>query len=251
MVRMNEHRPSSQPMEGHPMQIVSSRPWLVSLLAAAIVVPLLLLAATAQAQTTGTTVPEPGTFTSTFSVRADADQVPEGDDGMRGEPGATGTFNLRVDSSTDTICHDIVLRGVTPPFESPAPTATHIHDGPSGEAGPAVWLFPNPEMSGDGTLTTSGCLQEAFTGDGNDRDFTVAELEGDPTGYYVDNHTSEFVPGAVRGQFGAATPAGGVAAGAGGSAGGLSPLAIMAALGLTMVGGAALTIGGRRSSVRA
>ncbi|MCC5949893.1 MAG: CHRD domain-containing protein [Nitriliruptoraceae bacterium] len=150
-------------------------------------------------------VDEPASFTSMWSIPADADQVP----GDGGEPGATGRFDLRMDAATDTICFDLELRGVTPPYESPAETATHIHQGPTGEAGPPRVVFPDPEMHDDGTLTSTGCVAAPFvTGlspDGSDTDhgadFTVAALEADPTAFYVDTHTSEYPDGAIRGQF--------------------------------------------------
>jgi hypothetical protein len=148
-------------------------------------------------------VDEPASFTSMWSVAADADQVVDG-----GEPGASGRFDLRLDATTDTICFDIELRGVTPPYESPANTATHIHEAPAGEAGPPRVVFPDPELHDDGRLTSSGCVQRPFvTGlgpdDGGDHGdgFTVADLEADPTAYYVDTHTTDHPAGAVRGQF--------------------------------------------------
>ncbi|MGH8934491.1 MAG: CHRD domain-containing protein [Egibacteraceae bacterium] len=213
----------------------------VLMLVATATLPLVLLAASAGAQTTGTMVEEPASFTSNFSVRATADEVPEGEDGRRGEPGATGTFGLRLASEQEIICYDITLRGVTPPFESPAPTATHIHDGDPGVVGPPVVLFPNPEMSSDGALQTSGCLQEPFTSDASAQGFSLANIEASPTGFYVDNHTAQFVPGAVRGQLGAPLPSGGVATGAGGTAGGSgASWAVIVAIMVTGLAGAAL-----------
>jgi hypothetical protein len=165
-----------------------------------------------------TLVEEPASFTSMWSVNAAADQVPDG-----GEAGATGRFDLRMDAATDTICFDIVLDGVTPPYDSPANTATHIHEGPAGEAGPPRVVFPDPVMNGDGTLTSSGCVAAPFmtgvgpdTGGDHGDGFTVAELEADPTAYYVDTHTTEFTAGAVRGQFSAMpVPMGGMDTGDG------------------------------------
>jgi len=209
----------------------------VLMLVAAATLPLVLLAAAAAAQTTGTMVGEPASFTSNFSVRATGAEVPEG----AGDPDATGVFDLRLASGQEIICYDITLRGVTPPFESPAPTATHIHDGDPGVVGPAVVLFPDPEMSSDGTLQTSGCLQEPFTADASAAGFSLANIEASPTGFYVDNHTAEFAPGSVRGQFGAPLPSGGVATGAGGTAGGSgSSWAVTVAIVVTGLAGAAL-----------
>jgi hypothetical protein len=195
---------------------------------------LALVATGAGAQSTGTQVAEPSSFTSTLSVLATPQQVPDGG----GEPGAIGTFNLRFDATTETICHSIILRGVTPPFESPAPTATHIHQGPQGTAGPPVWLFPNPAMADDGTLRSEGCQRAAFPADADG--FSLAEIEANPAGFYVDTHTTDHTAGSIRGQLRSATPVGGVPAGGGGASGGLSWLVALSGLALTTVAGAGI-----------
>jgi hypothetical protein len=221
---------------------------LLALATVLLAVPLLLAVGRAEAQSTGVPVGEPAMFTSQLSVLATAQQVPQQDAGGRGEPGALGTFDLRINRATETICHDINLRGVTTPFESPAPTAVHIHRGARGEAGPPVWLFPDPTMAADGTLQSSGCLQRAFPADA--AGFSLAELEADPAAFYVDVHTSAFPAGAVRGQLGVAAPAGGVAAGGGGLTGGFTWLAALSGLALTAVGGAGVVAGPLRARAR-
>lgn len=180
---------------------------------------------------------EPASFTSMFSVAASDGEVPDG-----GEPGATGRFDLRLDAASDTICFDIVLDGVTPPYESPANTATHIHEAPRGEPGPPRVVFPDPEMHEDGTLTSSGCITSPWmTGvgpdDGGDHGdaFSVAGLEADPSAYYVDTHTTEFVGGAVRGQFGTPVPMGGMETGDGSTSTATAPAT--ATSGATAAGG--------------
>jgi hypothetical protein len=184
---------------------------------------LTLLAATpASAETS---VPEPDRFTSAFTVMATPDQVLNADGvATPGEPGATGRFDLRLDSASNTICYDITLTGVTGEYKSPAKTATHIHQAAAGKAGPPRIAFPNPVDAGDGTRTSSGCMQGPFTtgimspqnadtGEG----FTVAQIEADPSAFAADSHTASFAAGAVRGQL-TQVPVGGVDTGAGGSA---------------------------------
>lgn len=174
-------------------------------------------------------VAEPATFTSMFTSNATPGAVVDADGNPApGEEGATGTFNFRVNSDEEIICYDITLRGVTPPYQSMARTATHVHEAALGEGGPPRLAFPNPEDAGDGTLTSSGCMQGPFTtgilvdgvdtGDG----FSLAELEANPAGFSADTHTADFVPGAVRGQL-AAVPMGPVDTGGGGTAGDGSP----------------------------
>jgi hypothetical protein len=184
---------------------------------------LTLLAATpASAETS---VPEPDRFTSAFTVMATPDQVLNADGvATPGEPGATGRFDLRLDSASNTICYDITLTGVTGEYKSPAKTATHIHQAAAGKAGPPRIAFPNPVDAGNGTRTSSGCMQGPFTtgimspqnadtGEG----FTVAQIEADPSAFAADSHTASFAAGAVRGQL-TQVPVGGVDTGAGGSA---------------------------------
>ncbi|KNC18674.1 hypothetical protein AC792_10660 [Arthrobacter sp. RIT-PI-e] len=160
-----------------------------------------------------TAVERPDTFTSAFTVSATPDQVINSDgDSAPGEPGALGTYNFMINSDEEIICYDIALTGVTPPYQSPANTATHIHEAVAGESGPPRIAFPNPE--GEGTLTSAGCLQGPFTtgvlNDGVDtgEGFSLKEIEADPAGFMADTHTAAFVPGAVRGQL-AALPMGG------------------------------------------
>jgi len=158
-------------------------------------------------------VAEPAPFTSMFTAMGtpdlvlDADSVP-----TPGEPGATGTSNYRINSTDDIICYDITLPGVTPPFQSPARTATHIHEGAVGQAGPPRLAFPNPEGSGD-PLTSEGCTQGPITtGTGS----TLDRIEADPAAFFTDSHAATFTAGALCGQL-TAMPEGGVETGAGGT----------------------------------
>lgn len=94
---------------------------------------------------------------------------------------------------------------MTGPYQSMARTATHIHQGPRGRAGPPRIALPNPEGPEDRKIST-GCLTGPFktgilangvdTGDG----FHVRDIVANPSNFFTDTHTSRFVPGAVRGQ---------------------------------------------------
>lgn len=182
-------------------------------------------------------VPEPSSFTSMFTSTTSPDMVVNAE-GMPapGPDGATGTWNYRINSDMEIICYDITVSGISANYQSPARTATHIHDAPAGTSGPPRVVFPNPVDAGDGTQRSAGCLQGPFTtgvmangvdtGDG----FSLADIEADPASYYSDVHTAEFVPGAMRGQL-SAVPMGGVATGAGGTSGGTdwAPVALAGA----------------------
>jgi len=171
-----------------------------------------------------TTVDEPSSFTSAFTVMATPEQVLNADAvATPGEAGAAGTFNFRVNSDLDIICYDISLTGVTGDYASPAKTATHIHQAAVGKAGPPRIAFPNPAPVGDGPRTSSGCLQGPFTtgilangvdtGDG----FTLKALEADPAAFAGDSHTASFTAGVVRGQL-SQVPVGGLQTGGGATA---------------------------------
>jgi len=216
----------------------------------------LLVAATAGPAAADTPVPEPDRFTSAFTVMATPDEVIDNDgNAVAGEEGATGTFSFRINSDQEIICYDIRLDGVTPPFESPARTATHIHEAAAGEAGPPRLAFPNPE--GDGTLTSSGCMQGPFT-TGIERDgadtgegFSLKQIEADPAAFAADTHTSAFAAGAVRGQL-SPMPVGGVETGAGGTAAsGWSSAAVAGAFGAAGLGALGVVALRRRADVRA
>lgn len=171
-----------------------------------------------------TEVDEPASFTSAFTVMATPDQVVNPDGVVTpGQPGAAGTYTFRINSDLEIICYDIRLTGVSGDYQSPAKTATHVHEAVAGKPGPPRIAFPNPSPVGDGPRTSSGCLQGPFTtgilvngvdtGDG----FSLAKIEANAAGFAADAHTTSFVAGVVRGQL-AEVPVGGVGTGAGGTA---------------------------------
>jgi hypothetical protein len=77
-----------------------------------------------------------------------------------------------------------------------APTAAHIHVGEAGEPGPVVVLFFEPEPNAaslpDTLSSAAGCV---------DVDRGLArKIAANPHKYYVNIHTADFGPGAIRGQ---------------------------------------------------
>ncbi|KIV96835.1 hypothetical protein PV10_00652 [Exophiala mesophila] len=154
----------------------------------------------------------PFVFTSTYSVIATPDQVINGTQVTPGEPGARGIYNYGINTILDVICYNITLTGVTGDYQSAALTATHIHEGPKGAAGPPRLAFPNPTpISNDRNVVrrSVGCLTGPFrTGINNDAGvdtgsasgFTLSQIEANPAGFFTDSHTANYVPGVVRGQ---------------------------------------------------
>jgi len=104
------------------------------------------------------------------------------------------------------ITQNITLINVAGVFQSPAITATHIHQAARGTSGPPRLVFPNP--AGDEKLKRSvGCLVGPFTtgikmnGVDTGAGFKVAQIEANPAGFFTDAHTNLFPLGVVRGQF--------------------------------------------------
>ena len=206
-----------------------------------------------------TEVAEPSSFTSAFTAMATPDMVVNADNvATPGTAGASGTFNYRINSELEIICYDIAVTGITAPFESPAKTATHIHQGDAGKAGPPRLAFPNPVEGADGTFTSSGCLQGPFTtglknadtGIDTGEGFTLDQIEADPAAFFTDTHTAASPAGAVRGQL-MAVPVGGVETGAGGMAAATDsglPMLPIAATGLVLLAGAGIALRRRVTS---
>ncbi|KAH6691429.1 hypothetical protein F5X68DRAFT_259488 [Plectosphaerella plurivora] len=159
----------------------------------------------------------PFTFTSTYNLVATPDRVRNAEGAEApGQAGAIGYYNYGINSELDVICWNITLMGVTGPYDSPALTATHIHEAAEGAAGPPRIAFPNPEPADSGpevVKRTAGCFKGPFvTGiqaaDGADTGagFTLAQIEANPAGFFTDSHTVVSVAGVVRAQMQANAP---------------------------------------------
>ncbi|KAL6709831.1 hypothetical protein ACN47E_000616 [Coniothyrium glycines] len=148
------------------------------------------------------------TFTSTHNIAAVPEQVVNGTEPTGGLAGTTGQFNFGINSVANMICYNITLHNFQGDFDSPATTATHIHEAARGASGPPRIAFPNPEPMGeDGAVRNSaGCLKGPFTTgvmvDGKDsgEGFHVSMIEANPSAFMADTHSSLALPGAVRGQ---------------------------------------------------
>ncbi|KAL8647560.1 MAG: hypothetical protein Q9226_006379 [Calogaya cf. arnoldii] len=148
-------------------------------------------------------------FTSTFHVLATPDQVVNGTTNPTftgGLPGAQATYDFGINADLDLICYNIKLTGFRGEYQSPAKTATHVHEGAKGRNGPPRLAFPNP--MGNGNVRVSvGCMQGPFTtglivnGQDTGSGFKVRQIQDNPSGFFADVHSSLAVPGAARGQF--------------------------------------------------
>jgi hypothetical protein len=150
----------------------------------------------------------PFDFTSTYHVTATPRQVyntATPPTSAPGEPGAIGYYNYGINADLDTICYNITLLGVSGDYKSLANTATHIHEARRGLTGPPRIAFPDP-IGDDNIRVSVGCLTGPFTtgiivgGVDTGTGFMVSQIEDNPSGFYTDSHTVNYVPGVVRGQ---------------------------------------------------
>ncbi len=101
-----------------------------------------------------------------------------------GDEDGTGTAAVTFDMTNGQVCYNISVQNIALPA-----AAGHIHRGAAGESGPVVVPFDVvPDASGN---AASCVLVEAAL---------LQEIAGNPAGFYVNIHTSEFPDGAVRGQ---------------------------------------------------
>jgi hypothetical protein len=105
----------------------------------------------------------------------------------------SGLAIVRVNASTDTVCYVITVSGIGEPTEPAGGLgAAHIHDLATG--GIFVDLETDWQASGSDRFRTIGCTEATGA--------SVDALLADPSGYYVNIHTSAFPGGAIRGSLG-------------------------------------------------
>ena len=100
-----------------------------------------------------------------------------------GDPDGRGTAQLWLNPGLSQVCFELSVSNIALPA-----TGAHIHKAPAGAPGSVVVPLTAPDASG----TSSGCVSA-------DRDLIV-DILVHPEEYYVNVHSTEFRPGAVRGQ---------------------------------------------------
>ncbi len=103
-----------------------------------------------------------------------------------GNPEATGSTELKV--TEGQVCWTVSWTGVSP-------TASHIHKGAAGAAGPIVVPFFK-SASALGGKSKSGCTEVSAE--------LAKGIAGNPANYYVNVHDSQYPKGAIRGQLASA-----------------------------------------------
>lgn len=83
----------------------------------------------------------PFTFTSTYNVVAKPENVVDSNNNPTGGlEGSSGTFNFGINSHDNVICYNITITGFRGEYQSPATSATHIHEAAVGKAGPPRYV---------------------------------------------------------------------------------------------------------------
>ncbi len=106
-----------------------------------------------------------------------------------GDPDGSGQATITINPDTGQVCWEITVSNIA------AATQSHIHVGAAGVSGDVVVPLDVDGFSG----STKGCIE------GQDKAL-LAKIITSPAGYYVNVHTADFKPGAVRGQLSAAAP---------------------------------------------
>lgn len=100
-----------------------------------------------------------------------------------GDPDGTGTAWLQVNVGMREVCYTLEAANITLPA-----LAAHIHVAPATAPGPVVIPLNPPDATG----VSGGCVEA-------DRSLLI-DILANPDQYYVNVHTSDFQPGAIRGQ---------------------------------------------------
>ena len=106
-----------------------------------------------------------------------------------GDPDGSGTATITVDTDTLEVCWEIATSNIADAV------ASHIHEGAAGVNGGVVVGLDTDGFSG----SSSGCTAGPDAA-------TLQAIIDNPSGYYVNVHTADFGPGAIRGQLAAAAP---------------------------------------------
>ena len=120
----------------------------------------------------------------------DAELLGANEVGAGGDPDGSGTADITVNPGTGQVCFEITVADLDPVILG------HIHDAPAGQNGGVVVDFGLTQadfvVDVNGVGTASGCVPVTRA--------QATEIVKDPSGYYVNIHTTAFRAGALRGQ---------------------------------------------------
>lgn len=100
-----------------------------------------------------------------------------------GDPDGAGYARFLFSQNSGEVCYALAVENITLPA-----VGAHIHRAPAGSPGPIVVPLTPPDASG----MSSGCVAVDAA--------LMSEILANPSDFYVNVHTTDFRPGAVRGQ---------------------------------------------------
>ena len=103
-----------------------------------------------------------------------------------GDPDGSGTALITVNLGQREVCWEISVAGIRLPA-----TSSHVHRAAPAVRGPIVIALSPPDANGRST----GCTTVANKA-------LLQDILHSPESFYVNVHTTEYPPGAVRGQLG-------------------------------------------------
>jgi len=106
----------------------------------------------------------------------------------------SGSARLTINPGQEQVCWDIHVSGLTTPV-----TASHIHRGAAGTNGPVVVPFFNFATPSTATAF-SGCASHNAINITTSERALLDAIIANPSGYYVNVHTTKHPAGEVRGQ---------------------------------------------------
>lgn len=101
-----------------------------------------------------------------------------------GDPDGSGAALITLNHGRAEVCWELSVSNLTLPA-----TASHIHQADPGVRGPIVLPLSAPDATGQASGCASGVGREL-----------IRAILVSPESYYVNVHTADFPPGAVRGQ---------------------------------------------------
>jgi hypothetical protein len=101
-----------------------------------------------------------------------------------GDADGTGTARITVNTETREVCWEMTVARIQLPA-----TASHIHKAAAGVRGGIVLTLSPPDANG----SASGCAPAVDAA-------LVNDILQNPESFYVNVHTTDFAPGAIRGQ---------------------------------------------------
>lgn len=107
-------------------------------------------------------------------------QIPNG-----GDPDGSGQAVVIIDDSSNRICVIVFVQGIS------TSTGAHMHKGQAGQIGPHAVELNTPQGTTDAAASAT-CTSEPTT--------VLQDIAANPSGYYVNVHSTEYQLGAVRSQ---------------------------------------------------